>query len=230
MRIAPGRAGLIVAPLVALVGCDPATAPLPSLKDQEGYFRPAQNAAESRFDLAGNDSAAGTSIPESSFGSAGGEESDFRLAEVAPDRLEETRTLLTELKAKQDGDRSIRFSLPADILFDFDKATLRPDAEAPLARAQRLISAYPRAPLRIVGYTDAKGDDAYNDRLSLARANSVAARLVPGKSRAAAVEGRGERDPVAPNAKPDGSDDPAGRQLNRRVEIVLSPPAAAQGE
>ncbi|MEN3749365.1 OmpA family protein [Sphingomonas sp. HF-S3] len=230
MKAGPGRAGLVLIPLVALVGCDPAAAPLPSLKDQEGYFRPAQGAVDSRLDLAGNDSVTGASIPESSFGPAGGEESDFRLAEVAPDRLEETRTLLTELEAKQDGDRAIRFSLPADILFDFDKSTLRPDAEGPLARAQRLISAYSKAPLRIVGYTDAKGDDAYNDRLSLARANSVAARLVPGKSRAAAVEGRGERDPVAPNAKPDGSDDPAGRQLNRRVEIILLPSAGTPGE
>ena len=139
---------------------------------------------------------------------------------------DEKEKLINNVKAM----RIIRFSLPADILFDFDKATLRPDAQSPLLKARQLIAAYPKAPVTIIGYADAKGDDAYNDRLSQARASTVSARLMDGSNRHATVKGYGERDPVAPNARPDGSDDPQGRQRNRRVEIILSPMPNTQRE
>lgn len=218
-----GSGVLAIGAALALGACDKIDGPLPSLKDQTGHFQPTPNAPKSRFAPAGEDGAVGSKVADSSFGPAATATSEFRLSEVATDRLEETRTLLSQLGAKQDADQAIRFSLPADILFDFDKATLRPDAQAPLVQAQQLIAAYPQAPITIIGYTDAKGDDAYNERLSLARANTVSARLMGGGNRHAAVKGGGERDPVAPNAWPDGSDDPEGRQRNRRVEIILSP-------
>lgn len=198
-------------------------APLPSLKEQAGYFRLAPDAPTSRFLPAGDNSSAAGGNSDSSVGTAAASTSEFRLAEVAPGRLEQTRILLSQLDAKQDANQAIRFSLPADILFDFDKANLRPDAERPLSKAQQLIAAYPKAPITIIGYTDAKGDEDYNDRLSLSRANSVSARLMASGGRHATVKGEGERDPVAPNARPDGSDDPDGRQRNRRVEIILAP-------
>jgi outer membrane protein OmpA-like peptidoglycan-associated protein len=78
--------------------------------------------------------------------------------------------------------------------------------------------------LLIVGYTDSVGADAVNDRLSLARAQSVA-KYVQSKGVDVAritVEGRGERQPMASN------DQGYGRALNRRVEIVLSEPLSAQ--
>lgn len=213
----------------SLAACDMTAPPLPSLKDQTGYFHVVTNAPQSRFEQAGTLGDVGGVVAESSFGPAGGEDGAFRLAEVAPDQLEQTRTLLTQLGATQDADTAIRFSLPADVLFDFDKATLRADAAEPLAQAKRLIAAYPRAPVTIAGYTDAKGDDAYNDKLSLMRAQSVSARLVDAGQRRPVIEGRGERDPVAPNVRPDGSDDPAGRQRNRRVEIILAPTTKTEG-
>jgi outer membrane protein OmpA-like peptidoglycan-associated protein len=84
----------------------------------------------------------------------------------------------------------------------------------------------PRARYQVEGHTDAKGTDAYNDRLSQRRARSVRDWLV----REAGVAptrigtlGFGERRPVAPNERPDGSDDPEGRQRNRRVEILVTP-------
>ncbi len=208
---------------MALSACDKTDKPLPSLKDQTGNFRLTPNAPASSFVPAGEDSAAGSKSADSSFGPAAAATSEFRISEVAPDRLQETRILLSQLGAKQDADHAIRFSLPADILFDFDKAALRPNAEAPLLKAKQLIAAYPKAPINIIGYTDAKGKDAYNDRLSRARASTVSAKLMEGGSRQAIVKGYGERDPVAPNARPDGSDDPEGRQRNRRVEIILLP-------
>lgn len=225
-----GSGFVVIGAALVLSACDKIGAPLPSLKDEVGHFRPTPNAPESRFAPAGENSSAVGSDASSSFSPASAAASEFRLAEVPPDRLEEARSLLSQLDAKQDADQTIRFSLLADILFDFDKASLRPDAQAPLHKAKQLVAAYPKAPVTIIGYTDAKGDDAYNDRLSMARASTVSASLMNGGNRRAAVKGFGEREPVAPNARPDGSDDPEGRQRNRRVEIILSPvPKSEEG-
>ncbi|MDA7419094.1 OmpA family protein [Xenophilus arseniciresistens] len=165
----------------------------------------------------------GTSGPSSSFAPAQGPSTVFRAAEVAPERLQVTQQLLGELSARQTTDRAIAIELPADVLFDFDQARLRPDAKAPLAKAAELLRSYPEAPLRIRGHTDAKGSDAYNDALSERRAQAVAGALALDGSRRVQIEGLGEREPVAPNARPDGSDDPEGRQRNRRVELLIEP-------
>lgn len=149
----------------------------------------------------------------------------FRQAEVPAARLEETRQLLQQLRARETPQRDIVIDLPADILFDFDKSTLRADAMPALERAARLLLSYPQAPVQIHGHTDSKGSDSYNDALSQRRAEAVAAYLRQSATqqtqRAFTVAGLGERQPVAPNARPDGADDPAGRQRNRRVEIVI---------
>jgi len=165
--------------------------------------------------------------PRSTFEKAGPDselQSVFVSSEVAPERVETTRTLLSELNARR-SDGVIVIDLPADVLFDFDKATIRPDAEPALARAAELLKSYPRAQVSIGGHTDAKGDDAYNEGLSLRRARAVADRLQGPAGRSLKAEGFGERRPVAPNVKPDGADDPAGRQKNRRVEIRITPQA-----
>ncbi len=75
----------------------------------------------------------------------------------------------------------------------------------------------------IAGYTDAVGDPRYNERLARERAQAVARELVFNGIRRdrIAVVAHGETDPVAPNVNPDGSDNPEGRALNRRVEIRL---------
>lgn len=177
-------------------------------------FEKAPNAPRTVFEKAG---------PDSSL------ESVFVASEVAPDRVETTRGLLTELKARR-SDGAIVVDLPADVLFDFDKATIRPDAEPALARAAELLKSYPGAQVTIGGHTDAKGDDAYNEALSLRRARSVADRLqAPAGGRSIKAEGFGERRPVAPNTRPDGADDPDGRQKNRRVEIRITPRASGGG-
>ncbi len=163
--------------------------------------------------------------PRSTFEKAGPDselQSVFVSSEVAPERVETTRTLLSELNARR-SDGVIVIDLPADVLFDFDKATIRPDAEPALARAAELLKSYPRAQVSIGGHTDAKGDDAYNEGLSLRRARAVADRLQGPAGRPLKAEGFGERRPVAPNVRPDGADDPAGRQKNRRVEIRITP-------
>jgi outer membrane protein OmpA-like peptidoglycan-associated protein len=121
-------------------------------------------------------------------------------------------------------DMGLIIDLPSDALFDFDKAALTADAEAQLRKAADVIRQSPPGALRIIGHTDDRGDDAYNRRLSAARAETVAAWLkqqVGVRTRAFDVSGKGESEPIAPNSRPDGSDDPAGRAKNRRVEIVI---------
>ncbi|HVR99893.1 MAG TPA: OmpA family protein [Thermoanaerobaculia bacterium] len=116
-----------------------------------------------------------------------------------------------------------RFLVGADALFEFDKATLTPDAEETLDALVPLLAKAGKHPAAIEGHTDSKGSDTYNQTLSEKRALAVKDWLVQKSAVAAATptQGWGERRPVAPNAKPDGSDDPQGRQKNRRVEVVL---------
>lgn len=114
--------------------------------------------------------------------------------------------------------------LPSDALFEFDKATLTPNAEAELRKASALIVRAPAGTIRIIGHTDSKGDDAYNQRLSQARAQTVAdwfSQQVGVRQRAFSVSGVGATAPIAPNETATGGDDPAGRAKNRRVEVVL---------
>lgn len=155
---------------------------------------------------------------------SGGPQTILREAEVPRERLEQTRTLLAELKARPTPEQAISIDLPADVLFDFDKAELRADAALSLAKAAELIKSYATAPLAVLGHTDGKGTDAYNDALSLRRAEAVARALQQQTRREARVEGLGKRQPVAPNTTPDGRDDPQGRQLNRRVQILIGVP------
>lgn len=102
-----------------------------------------------------------------------------------------------------------------DVLFDFDRSTLRPEAEGILAPVLAMLQAEPDARIDIEGHTDWMGSDAYNQALSQRRAQAVVDWLV---SRGIARErlnaiGKGEGEPLASNRTAEG------RQLNRRVEV-----------
>lgn len=163
--------------------------------------------------------------PSSTFGSAAAPKSEFALADVPPERLEATKRMLVELHARSGEEGAVVVDLPGDVLFDFDRSELRADAFPVLDRVVALLAAFPSRAAVVDGHTDAKGGDAYNDALSRRRAESVqrylAERDAAAKTRQYDVQGHGRRRPVAPNTRSDGSDDPAGRQKNRRVEIVL---------
>jgi outer membrane protein OmpA-like peptidoglycan-associated protein len=107
----------------------------------------------------------------------------------------------------------------SDVLFDFDRASLTPGAREKLSRLAGILLAYPgRFRIDVEGHTDSVGSHGYNQRLSEDRARSVASYLreagIPG-ARIASVQGFAETRPVATN------DTAAGRQVNRRVELVI---------
>ena len=134
------------------------------------------------------------------------------------------RGLVSALGGEMRGNE-IYVALPADTLFDFDKADVLPGAEANLATLAELIGKT-EGPVRLIGHTDAKGNDAYNQALSERRAAAVQAWLqahgvADGRLQA---QGRGASEPVAPNQHPDGRDNPEGRAKNRRVEAIIPKP------
>ncbi|GAA3949447.1 hypothetical protein GCM10022383_28960 [Microbacterium soli] len=106
--------------------------------------------------------------------------------------------------------------ISADVLFDFDEATITAAADRALDDVAARIRASGARSATVIGHTDSTGDEAYNQDLSERRAHAVEQAL---KSRlpgiALAVEGRGETEPVAPN------DTDENRALNRRVTVVF---------
>ncbi len=138
-------------------------------------------------------------------------------------RVENIGGRVQDLQVKE-SDTEIRIELAADVLFDFDKADILPKAQDALKQAAAIIRDKAKGTVRVEGHTDAKGSDAYNQKLSERRAAAVKAWFAD-KEGIRNVEfstaGFGAKRPKVPNAKPDGSDDPDGRQKNRRVEIIL---------
>ena len=124
-----------------------------------------------------------------------------------------------------------RFLVGSDALFEFDKSTLTPDAEVTLEALVPLLAKAGKHPATVEGHTDAKGSDTYNQTLSEKRAQTVKDWLAAHGAlpEATPTRGWGKRRPVAPNTRPDGSDDPAARQKNRRVEVVLNLCDAGKG-
>jgi ompA family protein len=118
---------------------------------------------------------------------------------------------------------NIQINLSSDVLFDFDKAELKPEADSELQKAADIIRQKGKGLILISGYTDSKGTDAYNKRLSLARAQAVKNWFeAQGLHQNYQTEGLGAANPVAPNANDDGSDNPEGRAKNRRVELIVN--------
>lgn len=124
-------------------------------------------------------------------------------------------------------DMGLVIDLPADALFEFDKADLTPTAEVELRKAAEVIRKSPPGSIQVIGHTDSKGDDAYNQALSEARAKAVGdwfGQQVGVRQRQFVKSGKGETAPVGPNTTAAGKDDPAGRAKNRRVEVIVPTP------
>jgi outer membrane protein OmpA-like peptidoglycan-associated protein len=124
---------------------------------------------------------------------------------------------LNQVLQTRDTARGLIVSMP-DVLFDFDKYTLKPDARERLAKISGIVLAYPDLKLQVEGHTDSIGSDEYNQTLSEKRAQSVQGYLVSSGVLPDHISstGLGKADPVADNGTA------AGRQLNRRVDMVVS--------
>lgn len=130
-------------------------------------------------------------------------------------RAEELERELAELQAEET-ERGYVMTL-GDILFDVDRAELKPGGLREVERLADFLQEFPERAVVVEGHTDSTGEDAYNLLLSEQRAQSVQDALIArgiDPSRVAAG-GYGERYPVATN------DTTAGRQQNRRVEVVI---------
>ena len=116
-----------------------------------------------------------------------------------------------------------RFVIGSDTLFDFDQFNLTKGAEETLRALGPMLLEEAVHPITIEGHTDSRGSDEYNQTLSEKRAQSVNKWLTDHLYLTSEVVnvGFGKRKPIAPNENADGSDNPEGRQRNRRVEIVV---------
>jgi outer membrane protein OmpA-like peptidoglycan-associated protein len=123
---------------------------------------------------------------------------------------------LKELKAEVTP-QEIKIDLSADVLFDFDKADLKPAAEQQLNHLLTVVNSRPSASVAIEGHTDVRGDAAYNQALSQRRAESVRAWLIAHgvAGNRLAASGAGESRPVRMG------DTESDHQANRRVEIRI---------
>lgn len=137
-------------------------------------------------------------------------------------RAEELKRQLQEFSAKQT-DRGSVVTLGSDVLFDVDKAELRPGARRSVQRLAEVLQQHPDRKVTVEGFTDSTGSAEYNLELSRRRAESVRAALaregVPEQN--IEIQPHGQDYPVANNATP------VGRQMNRRVEIIISDDQAA---
>jgi len=106
----------------------------------------------------------------------------------------------------------------SDVLFDTGSATLKPGAREKLARVSGILLSHPELKVQVEGHTDSVGDDVYNQRLSENRADSVRSYIVAQgiTSSSVTTKGFGKSQPIASN------DTAAGRQQNRRVELVVA--------
>jgi outer membrane protein OmpA-like peptidoglycan-associated protein len=137
----------------------------------------------------------------------------FNAAPLQTQKLADNVTMLPTT----DTPRGLKVNI-SDVLFDTAKYDLRTPAREALAKFSGIVVAHPGLKLQVEGYTDIVGGDTYNQALSENRANSVRAYLINRGIDPAVIAaiGYGKSNPVA------GNDTASGRQLNRRVEIIIS--------
>ncbi|HVF98194.1 MAG TPA: OmpA family protein [Flavisolibacter sp.] len=132
-------------------------------------------------------------------------------------QAEEMKKVLGDAEVVREGE-GIVINFKEKVLFGYDQAELGTSAQTSLGKLVKILNAYPDTDIQIIGHTDSKGSDDYNQALSERRANSVATYLRSNAITSTRVKavGKGETDPVAANETDDD------RALNRRVEFVIT--------
>lgn len=138
-------------------------------------------------------------------------------AQQAQSELQKEQQQLSDLRTRET-QRGLELTLASDLLFSTGSATLKPWAQLQLNRLADFMRSNPKTRIIIEGYTDSRGSAEYNEQLSQRRAQSVAGELATQGIDSDRIQtiGRGKNFPVASN------DSDAGRQQNRRVDIILS--------
>lgn len=124
-----------------------------------------------------------------------------------------------EIEVERLKNENLKITMNSEVSFDFNSAAINPGFKGTLDKVNDILARYTRTSVHVVGHTDNIGSEAYNQKLSEDRAKSVAWYMQDGGVAAQRIstEGRGEMQPRATNATE------AGRQLNRRVEILIIP-------
>ncbi|MDX8402914.1 MAG: OmpA family protein [Mariprofundaceae bacterium] len=119
---------------------------------------------------------------------------------------------------------NLKITMNSEVSFDFNSAAIKPAFTHTLNKVNDIVARYSRTNVRVIGHTDSVGSAAYNQRLSEDRAKSVAWYMEDGgvAARRVSIDGRGEAQPRATN------ETEAGRQLNRRVELLIIPDSDIQ--
>jgi outer membrane protein OmpA-like peptidoglycan-associated protein len=196
---------------------------------EQAQSEAAQAAAKAKSDMADSQAASATSMAAAQADAeksrlaalAESEQARKAAAEQAEREKQELRNKLAVqlnlILETRDSARGLIVNI-SGVLFDTGKYTLRPGAREKLAKVSGIILAYPSLKLEVEGHTDSVGTDEYNMKLSENRANSVRDYLVQQgiNTSSIAARGFGESQPVTTN------DTAAGRQQNRRVELVVS--------
>ena len=155
-------------------------------------------------------------------GAAAGNYMDQQAREL--ERLLADQQAANELRISRMADGSVRLGIASEASFDVDSAQLSTEFLPAYQKIADVLKRYPKTVVWVVGHTDSTGSEAYNQRLSERRANSVASYLNARgvDARRLKSEGRGESEPIAGNQTEEG------RRMNRRVDIVIKPVVQGQ--
>lgn len=132
-------------------------------------------------------------------------------------QAEEMKKVLGDAEVKREGE-GIVINFKEKVLFAYDKSDLGANAATNLSKLVEILNRYPDTDIEIIGHTDSKGSDDYNQSLSERRANAVVNYLRSNSINSTRLTGigKGETDPIASNDTDDG------RAQNRRVEFVIT--------
>jgi len=138
----------------------------------------------------------------------------------------EMESIIAEQDSLRREQERLTVVMASDILFAVDSASVAPGARPKLSQLGGVLNRYPRSTVQVVGHTDSTGSEEYNLALSQRRATSIANELIAAGVSPSRISTRGfgESMPVASNANE------AGRQQNRRVEIIVDPDDNAGAE
>ena len=153
------------------------------------------------------------------------QEREFKQA-LAESQAREQAAIMQGVQREKD---ALIITFKSDVMFDSNSSIIKSAAYASgeIDRVAQILNKYPDTTIKVVGYTDNKGSESYNQQLSEQRANSVKNALVVKNVQAARISalGMGESNPIADNTTE------GGRQLNRRVAIIIEPtPQAGQAQ